>query len=106
MFGHERGDLSAGIFEAHSQTHTIDFSDCPASFRDDVKRYIWELINHPAPQHMQSAGTDRLALATIRTSYRVLLTFIVWLDSGGINQFGRITTADLDTFLDVHRRNQ
>ncbi len=100
VFGDERWDLTHGIFEAHTQACSVIFTDCPDAFRTAVRRYVWELINHEAPQSIRSAGTDRLALSSVRSAFRILLPFLTWLDTRGVTSFDQVTNADLDRFLD------
>ena len=83
VFGDERWDLTHGIFEAHTQACSVIFTDCPDAFRTAVRRYVWELINHEAPQSIRSAGTDPLALSSVRSAFRILLPFLTWLDTRG-----------------------
>ncbi|MDT5026396.1 MAG: hypothetical protein QOE61_2822, partial [Micromonosporaceae bacterium] len=50
VFADVRWDLSPGVFEAHVPTSRLNFLVVPDPFRETVKHYIWQVINHDDPQ--------------------------------------------------------
>lgn len=104
VFADDRWDLTGGVFEAHTQSRSLDFTDCPPALRPAAKWYCWELINHGAPQPLRGAGTDRLSLPSVCLAFRQLLPFLTWLDTHGITSLDQVTHAELDRYLsDVER---
>lgn len=100
VFGEDRWDLTAGIFEPHTTSIGVNFAACPARLLPAAKRYLWELVNHAAPHTLRAANTDRLSLHSVSHAWSGLLPFLTWLDVHDIDSFDQITPADLDRFLD------
>ncbi|MBN3459857.1 hypothetical protein JNN96_38190 [Mycobacterium sp. DSM 3803] len=99
MFGDDRWNLTPGLFESHAPTVSLNFGSVPDSFRDAVKHYIWQLINHDAPRRLRDTDAARLALRTIVLLHPRFVSFVLWLDSYGIGSFSEVTSADLDRYL-------
>lgn len=98
-FGDNRWNLTPGIFESHVPTTRLNFHPVPEQYRRDVKLYIWLLINYDAPRKMRSTNVSRLALRSITLIMPRFVSFVVWLDRHGIDQFAAVTTDHLDSFL-------
>jgi hypothetical protein len=77
----------------------LNFGPVPESFRDAVKHYFWQVINHDIPRRMRKTTSPRLALRTIAISQPRLTEFTVWLDSRGVRSFPTVTAEHLDLYL-------
>lgn len=99
VFADDWWDLTPGLFESHVATTRLNFTAVPAQFRDPVKHYIWQVINHEPTQRLRHARGTRLALRSIALALPRLNAFVVWLDSHGINSFDAVTNDALDRYL-------
>ncbi len=54
-FADDRWNLTPGLFEAHASTTRLNLASIPTPFREPVKHYLWQLINH-APPRASTAG--------------------------------------------------
>lgn len=98
-FADSTWNLSPAVFESHSEALRINFARLPETLRDDVKHYIWQLINHDAPYKLWHSGTPRLSVRTVSTSFRSFSVFVLWLGSHGIGRFTDLTADHLNQYL-------
>lgn len=98
-FADDRWNLAPGVFESHYPAARLNFTAVPANFREAVKYYVWQLINHESPRRMRKGTVGRLALSSIDMSFRRFVAFVVWLDSRGTERFADVTTEHLDIYL-------
>lgn len=71
----------------------------PAAYRHQVKTLTWLLINHDLEKQVAfHARTSMPAIRTVRTIWRYLRDFTVWLDQRGITSFSQVAEADLDAY--------
>lgn len=99
VFAGDRWNLTPGLFEAHVPTTKLNFLPVPERFRDPVKHYLWQVINHAAPRRLRQAQSTRLALRSIALVLPRLNTFVLWLDSHGVGSFNTVTPQHLDRYL-------
>jgi integrase len=99
VFAEDRWNLTPGLFEAHAPTTRLNFQPVPQPFRDTVKHYLWQVINHPAPRRLRQAQSTRLALRSMALALPRLNTFVLWLHSHGIPSFTAVTAQHLDSYL-------
>jgi hypothetical protein len=98
-FGDDRWELTPGLFESHAPTVRLNFTTLPEPFREHVKHYVWQLINHDAPRRLRDTDAARLALRSIVLQYPRFTAFVLWLDSHGISRFADVTADHLDHYL-------
>jgi hypothetical protein len=99
VFAEDRWNLTPGLFEAHAPTTRLNFQPVPQPFRDMVKHYLWQVINHPASRRLRQAQNTRLALRSVALTLPRLNTFVLWLHSHGIHSFAAVTSQHLDSYL-------
>jgi len=99
VFGDDRWELTPGLFESHAPTVGLNFRALPEPFREPVKHYVWQLINHDAPRRLRDTDAARLALRSIVLLYPRFTAFVIWLDSHGISRFAAVTADHLDHYL-------
>lgn len=99
VFADERWNLTPGLFEEHVPVTRLNFGPVPDAFRDTVKHYFWQVINHDTPRWMRKSTSPRPALRTVAIVMPRLTAFTVWLDGRGIQSFAEVTADDLDLYL-------
>jgi integrase len=99
VFAEDRWNLTPGLFEAHAPTTRLNFEVVPPQFRDQIKHYIWHVLNHPTPQRLRQAQGTRLALRSVAIALPRLNTFLVWLDSHAVTSLTAVTAQHLDRYL-------
>lgn len=99
-FVDNRWHLNAAIHEANAPASSLNFNRIPGPLRPTAKHYVWQLINTdcPAPQHRTKVS--RVSISTIRTSWRYLVTFMVWLHRHQITELQQVTPDLLEKYLD------
>lgn len=99
VFADERWNLTPGLFEEHVPVTRLNFGAVPIAFREPVKHYFWQVINHDTPRRMRKSMSPRPALRTVAINMPRLAAFTSWLDGHGVRSFAEVTTQDLDLYL-------
>jgi len=99
VFADDQWNLTPGLFEAHAATTRLNLRSVPAPFRDPVKHYLWQVINHaPSPRSRELLHTQ-LALSTLPLVLSRLTAFALWLHGRRVGSFGAVTEQHLDSYL-------
>ncbi|GAA3320671.1 hypothetical protein [Arthrobacter ramosus] len=99
-FGDDRWDLTAGIFEDHSDSTSINFKRLPQPWRDAVKGYLWQLINEDHPRALPSARAGiRCSLRSVSFVKGPIERLIIWAAGRGLESFAELDAARLDEYL-------
>jgi integrase len=69
----------------------------PDPFRETVKHYIWQVINHDDPQP-RSRTSRRPSLSSVMRVLPRLTAFLHWLDAHGVSRIAEVTDEDLDRY--------
>ncbi|MGW9210993.1 hypothetical protein ACWGR4_28905 [Embleya sp. NPDC055664] len=99
VFDDDHWDLTPGLFEAHAVTCRLNFVPVPGAFREHVKHYVWQLINHEAPRRLRGTRGTRLALRSLTLALPRLTVFLVWLDNHRIDRCDLVHARDLNRYL-------
>ncbi|MFI7019299.1 hypothetical protein [Streptomyces sp. NPDC050164] len=98
-FADDRWHLTSAIFEDYTKTVSLNFAPVPASWRLEVKHYVWQLLNLPETRSMRHARGERLAPLSIAHLFPNLKAFVRWLNRHQLTSFAQVTTAHLDRYL-------
>jgi integrase len=99
VFADDQWNLTPGLFEAHAATRRLNLRSVPAPFRDPVKHYLWQLINHCPARRQRGQLHSQLALSTLPLALSRLTAFALWLDAHRVSTFGAVTEQHLDGYL-------
>jgi hypothetical protein len=99
VFADARWDLTAGVFEDHVLGVSMSFQFAPPRWREDVKHYIWLLINDPQPPGMRRAPTGRLCLRSIALLGPKIGRLLAWCEARGIDSLALLDERALEVLL-------
>jgi hypothetical protein len=99
VFADDQWNLTPGLFEAHATTTRLNLRSVPEPFRDQVKHYLWQLINLSPTRHQRGQLHSQLALSTLPLVLPRLTAFALWLHGHRVASFGAVTEQHLDSYL-------
>ncbi|MFE3206363.1 hypothetical protein [Embleya sp. NPDC059237] len=98
-FCDDRWHLNQAVFEDHTKAICLNFATISRALRQEVKFYVWQLLNHRGPMPMPWATSVRPAVSTVVVAFAQLKSFLTWLDSREVASLGEITLPLLDDYL-------
>jgi len=100
VFGDDRWELTPAIFEAHATAVSLNWLAVPEPFRQPLKYYFWQLINHDAPVLLRNSQGPRFSIRTVAAAFHKIVFFVKWLLADGVVFLNEVTGEDLDRYLD------
>ncbi|MFJ3932656.1 hypothetical protein [Streptomyces sp. NPDC090029] len=98
-FADDRWDLTPAIFEDHTKAVSLNFTPIPAPLRQEVKYYVWQLLNLSETRSIRHARGERLAPLSVACLFANLKAFVRWLHQHQVTEFTQITEQSLDRYL-------
>jgi hypothetical protein len=80
---------------------SLNFSNCPALYRDTAKTYVWCLLNHDSPAAMRHGQLGRLAVMTLSRIGHRLFPFFEFLARRQVSRLADVTAEHFDAYLAV-----